>query len=71
MELKFDECFKSSEVTIINGVYKLNYKNEFGRHTLIIDPSNRERTITKISGNGKISKGRIYSCDSTHFSILT
>ncbi|MBQ6630198.1 MAG: hypothetical protein IJH65_15460 [Methanobrevibacter sp.] len=26
MELKFDECFKSSEVTIINGVYKLNFE---------------------------------------------
>lgn len=71
MELQFDECLKSSELNIVDGVYKLIYKNEFYRYTLTIDPSNRERTITIISGDGKIARGRIYSCDSTYFSILT
>lgn len=71
MELEFDECLKSSELIVEDGVYKLKYNNEFNQYTLTIDSSNRERTITELSGNGEIARGRIYSYDSTHFSIFT
>lgn len=70
MELEFDECLKSSELIIKDEVYKL-YIDEFIQYSLTIDHSNRERRITEISGNGEIARSRIYSCDSTHFSIFT